>query len=156
MRRKKLEVLIALVLTASPVFAQGSACDRACLERSVDQFVDAFVRHDPKLAPLTRAVKFTENGQTLPVGDGSWRTMVAKGTYHLYVSDPKAGQAYFSGAGKCNTCHSASGDLAGIGRKYDPPALQQRFLFPQRTKPVTIMVTPPSGPAGRRIRISGR
>jgi cytochrome c oxidase cbb3-type subunit III len=63
----------------------------------------------------------------------------------VLTGDPKAGAVYFSGAGRCNTCHSPSGDLAGIGKKYDPPTLQQRFLFPQRTKPVTITVTPPSG-----------
>jgi mono/diheme cytochrome c family protein len=63
----------------------------------------------------------------------------------VLTGDAKQGAAYFSGAGKCTSCHSPSGDLAGIGRKYDPPTLQQRFLFPQRTRPVTVTVTPPSG-----------
>lgn len=66
---------------------------------------------------------------------------------NVLTGDAKAGAAYFNGDGKCSTCHSPSGDLAGVGKKYDPPALQQRFLFPQRTKPVTITVTPPSGAA---------
>jgi mono/diheme cytochrome c family protein len=66
---------------------------------------------------------------------------------NVLTGDAKQGAAYFSGTGKCNSCHSPSGDLAGIGRKYDPPTLQQRFLFPQRTKPVTLTVTPPSGPS---------
>jgi len=99
MRRTTL--LIAAVLAvagfAAPAFAQNGACDRACLETTVDQFLDAFVKHDPKLVPLTRTVKFTENGQKLPVGDGSWRTMVGKGTYRLFVSDPKAEQVAFIG-----------------------------------------------------------
>src|SRR5439155_14739195 len=73
------------------------ACDRACLESTVDQFLDAFIKHDPAQAALTRTVKYTENGQQLPVGDGSWRTMVAKGTYRLFVSDPKAEQVAFIG-----------------------------------------------------------
>jgi cytochrome c oxidase cbb3-type subunit 3 len=64
---------------------------------------------------------------------------------NVLTGDAKQGATYFSGAGRCSSCHSPSGDLAGIGRKYDPPTLQQRFLFPQRTKPVTIIVTPPSG-----------
>jgi mono/diheme cytochrome c family protein len=58
-----------------------------------------------------------------------------------------AGQAFFNGPGKCNTCHSPSGDLAGIGRKYAPVDLQQRFLFPRRGKPLQVTVTPASGPA---------
>ena len=49
----------------------------------------------------------------------------------IVTGDPKAGQAYFNGAGKCNTCHSVSGDLKGIGSKYDPVNLQSKFLMPR-------------------------
>ena len=85
-------------------------------------------------------------------------TLRSSPTYRIQnvlTGNAAAGAAYFSGAGKCNTCHSPSGDLAGIGKKYDPPTLQQRFLFPQRTKPVTITVTSPAGPAvtGTLVRI---
>src|SRR3954471_5341083 len=31
----------------------------------------------------------------------------------ILVGDPKAGEAYFSGAGKCSACHSVTGDLKG-------------------------------------------
>jgi mono/diheme cytochrome c family protein len=66
---------------------------------------------------------------------------------NVLTGDAKAGTAFFNGDGKCGMCHSVSGDLAGIGRKYDPPTLQQRFLFPPRTGPVAVTVTPPDGPA---------
>jgi cytochrome c oxidase cbb3-type subunit 3 len=66
---------------------------------------------------------------------------------NVLTGDAKAGATYFNGAGKCNTCHSPTGDLAGIGKRLDPPTLQQRFLFPRRTKPVMATVTPASGPA---------
>ena len=46
----------------------------------------------------------------------------------ILVGDAKAGEAYFSGAGKCNTCHSATGDLAGIGAKMDPKAIQNALV----------------------------
>ena len=49
----------------------------------------------------------------------------------ILVGDPKAGAAYFAGAGKCASCHSATGDLAGIGKKYEPLALQQKLLMPR-------------------------
>jgi hypothetical protein len=97
MKTTLLLVLGLGLLVTSPAVAQNTTCDRACLESTVDRFLDAFVKHDSTLAPLTRTVTFTENGQKLPVGDGSWRTMVAKGTYRLFVSDPKAGQAAFIG-----------------------------------------------------------
>lgn len=49
----------------------------------------------------------------------------------VLVGDLKAGEAYFSGAGRCRTCHSATGDLKGIGSKFEPAALQNRFLMPR-------------------------
>jgi mono/diheme cytochrome c family protein len=62
---------------------------------------------------------------------------------NVLTGDAKAGQAYFNGAGKCATCHSTSGDLAGVGKKYNPLDLEQRFLFPRRSRPLQVTVTPP-------------
>jgi hypothetical protein len=77
---------------------QGTApCDRECLNGFVDQYLDALVKHDPKAVPLTKNVKFTENGQRLDPGDGLWRSMAAKGTYRLFVTDTQAGEAAFLG-----------------------------------------------------------
>lgn len=56
-----------------------------------------------------------------------------RGTYKLLnivTGNAKAGEVYFKGAGKCNTCHSVTGDLAHIGSKLDPGDLQQAFLYP--------------------------
>ena len=49
----------------------------------------------------------------------------------ILVGDPKAGESYFAGAGRCAACHSPTGDLKGIGAKYEPVALQQRLLLPR-------------------------
>jgi cytochrome c oxidase cbb3-type subunit III len=62
----------------------------------------------------------------------------------LLVGDPKAGAAYFNGAGKCSTCHSATGDLAHIGSKEQPLALTTAFLTPP-AKPPQVNVVLPSG-----------
>jgi mono/diheme cytochrome c family protein len=79
---------------------------------------------------------------------------------NVLTGDPKAGAAYFNGDGKCSSCHSPTGDLARIATRMDPPALQQRFLFPggrgggrggrggpapPNAHPVTVTVTPASG-----------
>ena len=74
----------------------------------------------------------------------------------IRTGDAKAGAEYFSGAGKCTTCHSATGDLAGMAGKYEPVDIQQRMLFPgggrggRRGGPppksaVRVAVTPPDG-----------
>ena len=77
---------------------------------------------------------------------------------NILVGNAKAGEAYFNGAGRCSTCHSPTGDLKGIGSKYDPVALQDRFVNPRPgggayardpveapTKPPTVKVTTPAG-----------
>jgi cytochrome c oxidase cbb3-type subunit III len=44
--------------------------------------------------------------------------------------DPKAGEAFFNGAGGCSKCHSASGDMASVGHKYDVMTLRSRVIRP--------------------------
>jgi len=50
---------------------------------------------------------------------------------NVLTGDAKAGEQYFNGEGGCNKCHAIDGDLKGVGSKYDPPTLQQKFLFPR-------------------------
>jgi hypothetical protein len=65
------------------------------------------------------------------------------------------GAAYFNGDGQCSACHSASGDLAGVGSRVPNPVdLQQRLLFPTgragrgaSSAAVKVTVTPATGPA---------
>jgi cytochrome c oxidase cbb3-type subunit 3 len=49
---------------------------------------------------------------------------------NILTGDAKAGATYFNGEGKCTTCHSPTGNLAGIGARLEPVDIQQRFLFP--------------------------
>jgi cytochrome c oxidase cbb3-type subunit 3 len=49
----------------------------------------------------------------------------------IVVGDARAGEAFFNGAGRCSACHSATGDLKGVGAKYDAATLQGRFLLPR-------------------------
>src|SRR5215471_9571499 len=50
---------------------------------------------------------------------------------NIVTGDAKAGEAFFSGAGRCSSCHQVTGDLKGIGAKYEPVTLQQKFLMPR-------------------------
>ena len=47
---------------------------------------------------------------------------------NIVTGDPKAGEIYF--ASHCSNCHSGTGDLAHIAGKFEPVALQGRFLYP--------------------------
>lgn len=75
----------------------------------------------------------------------------------ILVGNAAAGQAYFKG--HCTSCHSVTGDLAGIGAKYDPKMVQNLIVsggergFRRRgsaspnIQPTTVTVTLPSGKA---------
>jgi cytochrome c oxidase cbb3-type subunit 3 len=54
----------------------------------------------------------------------------------ILVGDAKAGEAYFNGTGGCRNCHSITGDLKGIGTKYDVEALQGRVVLPRTNRGV--------------------
>lgn len=49
----------------------------------------------------------------------------------ILIGDAKAGERYFTGAGGCNKCHSPTGDLKGVGGKYDVATLQDRLVMPR-------------------------
>ncbi len=82
---------------------------------------------------------------------------------NLLVGDANAGKAYC--AAKCSACHSATGDLAGIGsRVADVMQLQNAWVGGSAGRggrgggaqtPVTVTVTPANGPKveGRLVRI---
>ncbi len=69
---------------------------------------------------------------------------------NVVTGNSQAGRAFFEA--HCTACHSATGDLAHIGSKYQPADLQAVFLYPG-TKvrvPLKLVVTLPTGE-----RISG-
>jgi cytochrome c oxidase cbb3-type subunit III len=52
----------------------------------------------------------------------------------LQTGNVEAGRRYFNGAGGCASCHSPTGDLAGIASRYEALALEQQMLFPKGAK----------------------
>ncbi|MBI1874898.1 MAG: c-type cytochrome [Acidobacteria bacterium] len=85
----------------------------------------------------------------------------------ILVGDPKAGEAFFNGAGQCRSCHSPDGDLKDVGAKYDPVTLQGRLLMPRTGGPpgtpayrypnaVKVTITLPSGESvtGALVRLT--
>lgn len=68
---------------------------------------------------------------------------------NVVTGSAEKGREYFEA--HCSRCHSPTGDLAGIGKKYDPVALQSRFLYPRapvedpRRAESKVTVTLPSG-----------
>ncbi|MDB6043872.1 MAG: hypothetical protein JWM63_2423 [Gammaproteobacteria bacterium] len=91
-------LLLAVTLIPAAAEAASNPCERVCLERFVDRYLDAMLAHDPKRVPFSPGARFTENGQTLEPGDGLWRTITARGTYRMLVADAESGHVAFLGS----------------------------------------------------------
>jgi cytochrome c oxidase cbb3-type subunit 3 len=65
----------------------------------------------------------------------------------LATGNAAAGRDYFNGEGKCASCHSATGDLAGIGKRLQGLNLMRRMLYPTGpgSPPARATFTLPSG-----------
>jgi hypothetical protein len=96
-------IIAALTTGTLPPKADASTgaiplnCDRACLEKVVDQVLAAMVAHDPKRLPLSRDVRYTENDQIIELGDGFWKTAEGRGNYTHVFADPEFGQVAYMG-----------------------------------------------------------
>jgi hypothetical protein len=154
------------------------ACDQACTRSLVDTLLAAMIAHDPSKAPLADGVRYTENGQPLPIGEGLWKTITARGSYNLYLAAaPGTDPALFGSIVETDIPGQLSlrvrqrsgriteiealvvrqevamlGKLIGTGTLFAPPQLvdfdSTRFTTPL---PVLTTVVPPGGrePAGK-------
>jgi cytochrome c oxidase cbb3-type subunit III len=62
----------------------------------------------------------------------------------LQTGNVAQGKAYFNGPGKCSSCHSPTGDLAGIATRREGLELEMQMLYPQNAK-AKLTVTAASG-----------
>lgn len=92
---------------------------------------------------LSALVAFIHNQKKIAESQTGGRKGVD--TADLKTGNIEKGKAFFNGAGKCSTCHSPTGDLAGINKRV-PQGLQlmMRTLYPRGAK-VKVTVTTPSG-----------
>jgi hypothetical protein len=136
-----MKVLTIFALTVA-AFAQAAPtraadCDRACLASLMDRYLVALDAHDPKLLPLARGAKFTENTVALTVGDGFWQT-IDKGsqsaTSRLIIADPRTSQVAFYGAAKEN----GHGVLFGVRLKHKAQRISEIEQFVVRRGPAQI------------------
>ena len=94
---KSVLMAMGLFAMAVPLAMAEPACDRECLAEVMSLYVQALVAHEPARLPVTRFVKYTENGVRLNLGDGLWQTAAAPPTYRLDVIDEEAGQVAMLG-----------------------------------------------------------
>src|SRR5438270_6871268 len=91
---------------------------------------------------LTAAIAYIKSQRTKSEAPGARRSVDAA---DLETGDAAAGRQYFNGAGRCASCHSPAGDLAGIASRLKGLDLLRRMLYPANGKGATVAVTLPSG-----------
>lgn len=85
--------VLGAALASGHAAAQDNECNRQCLAGFLDTYLEAVVANDADALPVTRNVKYTENGVRINLGDGLWRTVSAMPTYRLDVIDDEADTA---------------------------------------------------------------
>jgi cytochrome c oxidase cbb3-type subunit III len=125
-------------LTRSTMLRDDSNGDRlrALLrEGRVDKGMPAFRLTDADVAAIGAFIRDQGRKAESP---GARRTVDAA---DLQTGNAERGRSYFSGAGRCATCHSPTGDLAGVASRLQGLELLQRMLYPSKSRSATVTVT---------------
>jgi cytochrome c oxidase cbb3-type subunit III len=109
-----------------------------------DKGMPRFDRSEAQIASLVAFIH-TQRNNVMAAGSRN-RSGGRKGVdaSDLQTGNAAAGKQYFEGAGGCATCHSPTGDLAGIASRYRGLELEEQMLYPRQAKS-KVTVTLPSG-----------
>ena len=98
-----------------------------------DKGMPPFDRSDQQIAALVAFIHTQQNNAVAGgrKGAGGRRGVDAS---DLQTGNAESGKQYFQGAGGCATCHSPTGDLAGLASRFKGLELEEQMLYPQHAK----------------------
>jgi len=105
-----------LCLKLPSALAAEADCNRDCLAGVMTAYLQALLKHDPAALPMTRNVRYSENGVRLNIGDGLWQTASALPTYRVDVIDEQAQQVGL--IGRIN--ENSNNNWYGVRLKVEP------------------------------------
>jgi cytochrome c oxidase cbb3-type subunit 3 len=129
-------------LTRSPLVRDdvgGDKIEPVVRDGRVDKGMPAVRLSNPDLAAVIAFVKAQRAKAESP---GARRSVAVE---DLQTGNAEAGRQYFNGAGRCATCHSPTGDFAGLAGRLKGLELLQHLLYPSNGRGATVTVTLPSG-----------
>jgi len=127
-------------LVKSPLVRDDASGDRiraVLRDGRVDKGMPAFRLTDPETAAI---IAFIRDQRTR--SDGGRRSVDIA---DLRSGNAERGRSYFNGAGRCATCHSSTGDLAGVANRLQGLELLQRMLYPSKSRAAKVTVTSRGG-----------
>jgi hypothetical protein len=77
--------------------ASAQSCDRDCLQRHLDTYLNGVTSHKPEAAGLWVGFRQTENAVVIPEGQGVWANVTGLGSIQRRYFDPVQGQAGYFG-----------------------------------------------------------
>jgi cytochrome c oxidase cbb3-type subunit 3 len=125
-------------LTRSAMVRDDPSGDRVrslLREGRVDKGMPAFRLSDADVAAI---IAFIRNQGSKAASPGARRSVDVA---DLQSGDAGRGRDYFNGPGRCATCHSPTGDLAGVAKRLQGLELLQRMLYPSKSRAATVRVT---------------
>lgn len=72
---------------------EAPVCSAACMEKIAHEYLVAYGKHDPSLAPIAGNVRYSENDVEMAFPDGSWDTVTQELGSPVIASDPTTGNA---------------------------------------------------------------
>ena len=80
-------------------------CDRECLRGVITQYLNAMVAHKPATLPLSDKMRFTENTETMKLGDGLFLELPASPVFwHSHCDEVKELPSGFRCTASNQTC----------------------------------------------------
>jgi hypothetical protein len=92
-----LRIAAIVLVVCLNTFAAANDCDRPCLRNTLDQYLNAVVKHDPAAATLMVGFRQTENAVVVRLGTGTWKSVTGLGKVQRRYVDPVSGQAAYFG-----------------------------------------------------------
>jgi hypothetical protein len=88
---------IAIFSAGGNLLHAANECDRVCLRTTLDQYLNAVIKHDIATPPLSAGFRQTENALVVRPGTGVWKTITALGSVQRRYIDAVSGQVGYFG-----------------------------------------------------------
>lgn len=95
--KRTLAALCMVAPLLCPAIASAQGCNRDCLERHLDAYLNAVTRHKPESGGLWVGFRQTENAVVIPAGQGVWKSVTGVGSVQRHYLDPVQEQAGYFG-----------------------------------------------------------
>ena len=99
-----------------------------------DKGMPPFDRSNQQIASLVAFIHTQQNNALANGGRRGSGGRKGVDASDLQTGNAEAGKQYFEGAGGCATCHSPTGDLAGVASRYSGLELEEQMLYPRHAK----------------------